>query len=303
MTENAPYYEPLYAFLEEHGYVRNVSIRVAGYDARLTPDMNGFVEKTVALIEQTYAMNRQTPVHLVGHSNGPLYAQYLLTHTTQQWKSRYIHGFTSIAGNFPGQGLFYPVFFTGFNIVDFEFPSSRMNAATSALMHQSLPASYMSAADPNLLGGKEIVLKTIRPSHSFTPQDGSALFKEAHLEEAEQIAGYYVGFIQFAKADYFPNVDVYAEKGSGLSTLVGAILPELSVGQVFIPSRGNSLSRVGDSNQEDLTNDAVLVWQNMPCHHFELNDNPGVSHFDLPSTPALLERLLKHLQKPRTDCH
>ena len=26
------------------------------------------------------------PVHLVGHSNGPLYAQYLLTHTSRAWK-------------------------------------------------------------------------------------------------------------------------------------------------------------------------------------------------------------------------
>ena len=65
-TESAPLYKPLFAFLEQAGYVRNVNIRVAGYDFRLTPDMGGFLERTIALIEETYRNNGNTPVHLVG---------------------------------------------------------------------------------------------------------------------------------------------------------------------------------------------------------------------------------------------
>jgi lecithin-cholesterol acyltransferase len=34
--------------------VRNVSIRVAGYDSRLSPDLGGFLERSIALIEETY---------------------------------------------------------------------------------------------------------------------------------------------------------------------------------------------------------------------------------------------------------
>ena len=55
-------------------------------------------------------------MHLVGHSNGPIYAEYLLTHTSRDWKRKYIHGFTPIAGNFPGQGSLYPILFVGLNI-------------------------------------------------------------------------------------------------------------------------------------------------------------------------------------------
>ncbi len=95
-TESAPYYEVFYKSLEAGGYTRNKNIRVAGYDARLTPDMGGFLERTVNLIEQTYADNGNTPVHLVGHSNGPLYAQYLLTHTSQAWKNKFIPGQTHL---------------------------------------------------------------------------------------------------------------------------------------------------------------------------------------------------------------
>lgn len=107
LTASAPFYEPMYVALEAVGYERDEDIRVAGYDARLTPYMAGFLRRTKRLIEDTYRDNGRRPVHLVGHSNGPIYTQYLLTHTSQRWKDRYIHGFTPIAGNFPGQGLGY----------------------------------------------------------------------------------------------------------------------------------------------------------------------------------------------------
>jgi len=114
--------------------------------------MAGFLQRTKRLIEDTYRDNGNRPVHLVGHSNGPLYAQYLLTHTTRAWRDKYIHGFTPIAGNFPGQGVLYPVFFTGLNIQDFTFPATQENAESSARMYLSAPSSYMSAADPRIFG-------------------------------------------------------------------------------------------------------------------------------------------------------
>ena len=77
-TKSAPFYEPMYAFLEAAGYKRDKNIVVAGFDSRMTPDMDGFLERTIAFIEETYNKNQNTPVHLVGHSNGPLYAQYLV---------------------------------------------------------------------------------------------------------------------------------------------------------------------------------------------------------------------------------
>ena len=128
-TASAPFYEPMYEALEGAGYVRDRDIRVAGYDSRLTPDMRHFLQQTKDLIVDTYRDNGRRPVHLVGHSNGPLYAQYLLTHTNRRWKHRYIHGFTPIAGNFPGQGIVYALFFTGLNITDFTFPTTTENAA------------------------------------------------------------------------------------------------------------------------------------------------------------------------------
>jgi lecithin-cholesterol acyltransferase len=298
-TASAPFYEDLYAFLEAHGYTRNSDIRVAGYDARLTPDMGGFMERTVELIERTYADNGNTPVHLVSHSNGPLYAQYLLTHTSQAWKNRYIHGFTPLAGNWPGQGSSYMVLFTGLNVNEVSFPSDTDNATSSALMFQSHPSTYMSAADPAVFENEEVVIQA--GSAVYTPQHYRKLFRDAGLPLAEELGSYYIGFVGFQQPQFFPNVDVYAEKGSGLDTVVGVALPNLSVGQLITDST-EFFFRLGDSNQEDITNDSIRVWSRMKCFQFELNDNPGITHLALPSNPDVLGRLWVNLQRPRSVC-
>jgi len=302
-TASAPFYETMYQFLEAHGYRRDKSIRVAGYDSRLTPDMDGFLQRSIDLIEKTYKDNGNTPVHLIGHSNGPLYAQYLLTHTSQAWKDKYIHGFSPLAGNWPGQGSLYSVLFTGLNIIDFLPPQDPANAASSARMYLSNPSSYMSAADPAIFGNQEVVLQTLGNGRSYTPQDNTQLFQDAGLPIAQDLGAYYIGFVKFADPSSFPNVDVYAEKGSGIPTLVGAVLQDLSVGQVLdFNDPSKLILGSGDVNQEDITNNAIQVWQNMACHHFELVDNPGVDHFSLPGDPGVLNRLLQNIQRPRTVC-
>ena len=299
-TDSAPFYEQLYRTLESAGYQRNKDIRVAGYDARLTPDMGDFLARTVRLVEQTYHDNGDRPVQLVGHSNGPLYAQYLLTHTSKAWRNRYIHGFTPIAGNFPGQGLLYATLFTGLNVRDFGYPTTLANAVSSARMYLTAPSSYLSAADPRVFGDRETVIKNTTTGQTYTPRDWPRLLDDAHLTLEKQIAAYYIGFVKFTEPRDFPDVDVAAEKGSGLPTVVGAALPELTVGQLVAPSQFITMD--GDGNQEDITNNADRVWAAMPCHTFTLTDNPGVDHFSLPGNPEVLARLLVTLRTRRHSC-
>jgi lecithin-cholesterol acyltransferase len=300
-TESAPFYEDMYQALEAAGYTRDLNIRVAGYDARLTPDMDGFLGRSKRLIEETYRQNGGKPVHLVGHSNGPIYVQYLLTHTTPAWKAKYIHGFTPFAGNFPGQGLGYALMFVGAQIPDLSFPSTPENAVANATMFLSHPSTFITASDPEIFGDQEIVIRDQSTGTDYTPQDWRQLFEDAGLDWAIPIGEAYIGGVPFADEAHFPNVDVYAEKGSGLDTLVGMGLTDLTVGQVVGPTT-EFLTRDGDINQEDLTNDAVAVWSAMDCWHFSLTDNPGVNHFELPSNPAVLARLIANANAPRSDC-
>jgi lecithin-cholesterol acyltransferase len=299
---SAPFYDPLYHALEAAGYVAGKSIRVAGYDARLTPDMGGFLRRTKRLVEQTYRQNGDRPVQLIGHSNGPLYAQYLLTHTSHAWRHRYIHGFSPIAGNLPGQGSLYSILFTGLNIENFTYPTTPAQARSSADMYLTAPSSWMSAADPKIFGHSEVVVKDAATGRSYTPADWPSLLRAAHLRWLIPVARHYIGFVKFADRADFPDVDVHAEKGSGIPTVVGAVLPNLHVGQVLDPNTATFILRDGDVNQEQTTNLATRVWRKMSCFRYRLTNHPGVDHFSLPSNPSVIHALLADLRRPRSHC-
>ena len=302
-TESAPLYEEMYKALEAAGWTRNKNIRVAGYNPRLTPDMDNFLRRTKRLIRATFLANGRRPVHLVGHSNGPLYIQYLLTHTSRAWKHRYIHGFTPLAGNFPGQGALYGVLFSGLNTQDFTYPQQAEQAATSARMYISQPSTYMSMSDPAIFGRREVVVLNEATGRSYTPRDYRRLIADAGLgSNVRAMADHYIGFVKVADRRHFPNVDVYAEKGSGIDTVVGSKLTNLSVGQVLDPAGSDYITAGGDINQEDITNNAVRAWRKMNCFRFSLTDNPGVNHFVLPVDDSVLTRLIRHLKRPRSHC-
>jgi lysophospholipase-3 len=299
---SAPFYGPLYRALEAAGYTAGKNLRVAGYDARLTPDMGGFLRRTKRLVERTYRAGGDRPVQLIGHSNGPLYAQYLLTHTSHAWRHRYIHGFSPIAGNLPGQGSLYSILFTGLNIEDFTYPTTPAQARSSARMYLTAPSSWMSAADPRIFGHSEVVVKDASTGRSYTPAGWPRLLRDAHLRWLIPVARHYIGFVKFADRVHFPDIDVHAEKGSGIPTVVGAVLPNLHVGQVLDPNTATFILRDGDVNQEQTTNLATRVWRRMSCFRYRLTDHPGVDHFSLPSNPSVIGALLGDLRRPRSDC-
>jgi lecithin-cholesterol acyltransferase len=105
---------------------------------------------------------------------------------------------------------------TGLNIQDFSYPKTHANAVSSARMFLSSPASYMSSADPAVFGHSEVVLVDRATGARYTPADYRRLFTDAHLPIALQIANYYIGFVKFRDRANFPDVDVSAERGSGV---------------------------------------------------------------------------------------
>jgi lecithin-cholesterol acyltransferase len=292
-------YEPMFTFLEAAGYVRNISIRVAGYDSRLSPDLGGFLERSIALIEETYHDNGNIPVHLVAHSQGNVHAQYLLTHTSQAWKNQFIHGFTAIGGNWPGDNE-YQLLFTGFNVIDFSVPTDPENAASSAAMYQTWPLIYSVAPDP-LFYKKEVVVIGIQGGRQYIAQHYRQLFWDAGMPLSRELADYYIGLVKFATPPYFPNVDIYAEIGTGIPAMIGVELKELKVG-TWDDNVTNVFLRDGDGVEVDIANESIFAWENMRCYHFELNENPGVHHYSLPADSGVLNRLFTHLQQPRSAC-
>lgn len=302
-TASAPFYDPMFSALESAGWVKDVNIRVAGYDNRLTPDMADFLDNAKALIEDTYNDNGGKPVRLVGHSTGPIFAHYLLTHTSDSWKQKYIQGFTSIAGNLPGQGLLYSTLFAGLNLHNLQYPTSVDNAKSSSKMMISHPSSYLNAADPAVFGDSEVVLADASTGKEYTPNDLSAMMQAPGMPaHAEAVADYYTGFVKFSDSSNYPNVDVRSEIGSGLDTLVGATLSTLSTGQVLDYNNLPVYTADGDGNQEFRTNKSVNVWSNMICHTYKNSDSAGVNHMDLPSNSGVLQRLIADAESATIPC-
>jgi lysophospholipase-3 len=166
-------------------------------------------------------------------------------------------------------------------------------------MYQSHPSSYMSAADPHVFESQIVVVRDASTGNEYTPEDYRELLGRPGWGMPLYAISYYIGLVKFAHR-YFPNVDIYAEKGSGLATVVGAELPDLTVGQPLGTS--SVFTRDGDANQEDITNDAIQVWSEMPCFRFKLTDNVGVDHFALAQDRAVLSRLLAHLRLRKSEC-
>lgn len=122
--------------------------------------------------------------------------------------------------------------FVGVNLPDLLFPTTPANAVSSARMFLSHPSTFLTASDPRIFGHDEVIIHDQSTDTTYTPADYPDLFDDAGLRWVNKIADRYIGFVDFADPDHFPNVDVYAEKGSGLETLVGLGLADLSVGQL-----------------------------------------------------------------------
>jgi lecithin-cholesterol acyltransferase len=293
-TSSAPVYNPLFTALENAGYTADRNLVVADYNFLLTPDLGGFLPRTKRLIERTWRRNGRTPVRLVGHSNGPLYAQYLLTHVSAAWKHKYIQGFTDIDGNLPGSGLLWGWVFTGAEVPSvFSYPSTVATARSSARLYAMSPATWMSASDPAVFKNREVVIADQSTGRTYTRANTVALLHAARLDSIKKMVEHYLGFVRFRNPQAFPDVDVTVEAGSGIPTETGIALPQSTAQYFTLP---------GDDNQEYITNNAVRVWRKMPCYRFRFNNNPGVGHLQLTSDPAVITRLLDDLKQPRNRC-
>ncbi len=299
-VESAPVFEDMYAQLESAGYQRNTNLRVAGYDSRLTPDLTNFLPRTIDLIEETYRENHNTPVHLLSHSYGTTFAHYVLTHTTQRWKNKYIQGFTPLGSAVAGSGSMYMLLFTGANHSTASNPIDAANALSSAIMHESHPSTYALSSSPALFGDQEVVIRSAATQADYTAADNQQLFLDGGLTLAQQFGGYYVDFAA-ALAVTFPHVDTYAETGSGIPTVVGAELQNLSQGQLLTDTT-TYYYRDGDGIMEDLSVNSIAAWGGMPCYRFEWTDTPGLHHLAQPFAPEVLARLVTNAQRPKSEC-
>ncbi|CAL1688468.1 unnamed protein product [Lasius platythorax] len=99
------------------GYVRNLSLRGAPYDFRKGPNENEeFFAKLKTLVEETYAINNNTPVTLLAHSMGGPMTLIMLQRQSQKWKDKFINSFITLSAVWAGSVKAVKVFAIGDNL-------------------------------------------------------------------------------------------------------------------------------------------------------------------------------------------
>ncbi|XP_071174649.1 lysosomal phospholipase A and acyltransferase-like [Mytilus edulis] len=97
------YFSSIVNAMVKWGYKRKVSVRGAPYDFRKAPnEYADFYQNLRNLVEETYALNNNTKVVLLGHSMGNPTTLYFLNHQPPSWKDKFIQSFISLAGVWGG---------------------------------------------------------------------------------------------------------------------------------------------------------------------------------------------------------
>ncbi|GAQ78646.1 lecithin-cholesterol acyltransferase [Klebsormidium nitens] len=256
------------------------TLRVACYDWRASPNVDLIPDQPLiplvkSMIEDAYEKQNGTRVFLIGHSNGPVYAQHFLNQMDTAWKEKYVQGLIAYAGNWPGQGYFYSYFLAGLTIQP-EYMG--LNPATARSM-ATFPSTYSFAANPAIFTDEndiEIVRTSVR---SYRVSDAKQLLIDAGYGTKE--LEFYDLFNGAVTPNEWPGVNVHEFFGTNLKTEVGTVYSvPASIG---LESSG-SLTRLGDMNQEDIVNDSTLeLWQKAAAKaencRFSATELDRVNHF------------------------
>lgn len=64
--------------------------------------MSGYYSQLTKLVEDTYTINNNSKVVLLGHSLGNLVLLYFLNQKTQEWKDKFIGSFVTLSAPWGG---------------------------------------------------------------------------------------------------------------------------------------------------------------------------------------------------------
>jgi hypothetical protein len=109
----------------------------------------------------------------------------------------------------------------GLSVIDFNFLPS------AAATFETWPSTYFSAAQPATF--KKVITIIRTPERNYTPEDYEQLWTDSGLQLAPILNPKYNGLV---KPVMFPEVPTFNFYGSNISTIVGAVLYNFTVGLV-----------------------------------------------------------------------
>lgn len=244
---------------------------------------SGYYERLRQQIEQIYLQNSNTKVTLVAYNQGAPVSLYFLTRVvSQQWKDLYINYYITVSGLWSGSNLFNVLtpppnnLFLGVPINGATGLELRNFRRTYPLLFSLLPRAS--------LWGNTVLVRT--PTSTYTANDYQRLFQDAGYPQG------YNQFLEHANIVESPNVPTHCFYGVGFQTS-----RTLVYGAGGFTSQPTFEQEDGDSQLLRRSAEICLQWAN-GNYPFNGTALPNVRHFDVPSNPAVLQRIWDVVQVP-----
>jgi len=197
---------------QQAGYVRGKNIRGAPYDFRKAGNEHDeYFQKMKLLIEETYMMNKNVPVILLGHSMGSIMTLQFLTGQTQEWKDKYIRSFISLAGVWGGTVDAVKVFAVGDNL------KSRFLSEKSLLWQRSCPSLAWLMPSKDFWSENEALVQT--DAKNFTRVDLEHFYNSVSDEYGPSMNSMVKDTENLLSGLPSPNVEVHCIHGSLVDTI------------------------------------------------------------------------------------
>lgn len=206
-TVNALVY--IFTGLLSLGYERGKTLRGAPYDFRFAPHAHDkYLNDLKTLIEETYEINSQTPVVLLTHSIGGLFAMYFLNRQSHEWKEQYIRAFVPVSVPWMGSVLILQAFASGYN-----FGIKLVDPLMIRKQQRSYETNYLVVPKADAWPEYETLVET--PNRIYTTGNYKEFFDDilypVGYEKLQNIVTHGYDFEN-------PGVDIFCFYGGGVPT-------------------------------------------------------------------------------------
>lgn len=250
------------------GYVRNLSLRGAPYDFRKGPSENEeFFAKLKTLVEETYAMNNNTPVTLLAHSMGGPMTLIMLQRQSQEWKDKYINSFITLSAVWAGSVKAIKVFAIGDDLGAYFLRES-------VLRTEQITSPSLGWLLPSKLFWKETEILIQSNLKNYTLNDLQQYFIDINVPNAWEFRKdnekYQLNFTA-------PGVEVHCLYGNKVQTVEKLYYKP----GIAIDGYPQLVSGDGDGTVNIRSLEACMHWQKSQKQKIYYQDFPGVDHTNI----------------------
>uniref|UniRef100_A0A182NBL1 Phosphatidylcholine-sterol acyltransferase n=1 Tax=Anopheles dirus TaxID=7168 RepID=A0A182NBL1_9DIPT len=268
--------------LVSSGYVRDKSIVGAPYDFRKGPhEHKEYFLALKFLVEQTYALNHDTPITFIVHSMGAPMTLHFLQQQTANWKAKYIRRVISLAGAWAGSVKALKVYAIGDDLGAFALSGKTLRAEqiTNPSLAWLLPS-------PLFWKPNEVLART--QSRVYTMDQMEAFFNDLDFRNGWEMRK---DSLPYSLNFTAPGVELHCLYGSNVSTV------ESLDYQKSYDFSGTPVLKMGngDGTVNTRSLEACKQWVPQQKQPIITKEFPGADHMSILADVNVIDNIVKLL--------